>query len=114
MGEALDKSAPFPMDWNDWRKWWNTWVSDQGETLGRSSYRFPAPNALADYVLGVWSIGGRNVELSDVTFNIGLESRRYVGITFGQASGNTTCDLCGTFADLERALNMTGEGWGDE
>jgi hypothetical protein len=99
-----DSGETFPLDWNEWRTQWAAWKADHAEHLGRSSYRFGRKNFMADEVLGVWSINGRPVELSEVTFG----ANRYVGITFGSASGSDRPDapLVSTFAELEHELGL--------
>lgn len=112
-----DRSAPFPVEWDAWRRAWNAWLDRQLSigTFTHSSYTFPPQNFLADEVLGVWSVNDRPTELSEVTFpdlsggRSGMrrpEMLRYVGITFGQASGHENGGLASTFAELERALGI--------
>lgn len=106
--------APFPIDWNVWRDVWNSWLQEQLDsgTFTRSSYKFPPANFLADEVLGVWRVNGRTVELSEVTFPDLAGPRRphgrarFVGITYGQASGNVSGGVVSTFRELERELGI--------
>lgn len=105
-------TEPFPLDWNEWRARWDTWRFEQRHELQGSSYRFPREkNVLADAVLGVWSINGRSVELSEVTApDFGKRPRRdirYVGITFAGSGGDERhTDIAGSFAELELALGI--------
>lgn len=110
---TVDRDAQFPTDWNEWWKVWTAWK--RHHDLLPTSYRFPGKNLLADEVLGTFSINGRNVELSEVTFpNLSERDEngrlrdhrvRMVGITFGigvdQAGAVAT-----TFAELERELGL--------
>lgn len=103
--------APFPIDWDDWRGQWKLWLARHLEagTVRRSSYRYPAPNFFADEVLGSFRIADRNVELSEVTFPAldgTRETRRYVGVTYGQASGLESGGIHETFAELEAELGL--------
>lgn len=78
----------------------------------------PGKNFIADEVLGTWSVNGRNVELSEVTFpNLSERDEngrlkqfqvRYIGITFGTGGGSDAPDspLVSTFAELERELGI--------
>ena len=103
---------PFPVDWNEWRKVWSAWRADFAETMGRTSFRFPGKNMLADEILGTWSINGRNVELSELTmpdFGVRPERRlRFVGITFGTGAGSDEPDnpVVATFHELEKELGL--------
>jgi len=122
MHSTYDREARFPTDWSEWRPMWEAWIAAQLESgrLTRSGYRFPPANFLADEVLGVYGVRGpngtgRTVELSEVTFPDLSESAhrrgrpqmaRYVGVTFGQASGTESGGIAATFAELERALSL--------
>lgn len=98
----------FPIDWTEWDKAWHAWT--QAHAMRRSHARFPGKNFLADEVLGVYSMNGRAVELSAVTFpDLGSGSmerkRRYVGITWLGDDGSTiNGGLASTFADLDELL----------
>lgn len=83
---------------------WTVWLDTHRPQFAPSSYRFGRKNVLADEILGVWRINGRNVELSEVTFQIG-ETRRYVGITWGDAV-RTETGLAASFAELEALLDL--------
>ena len=115
--EASNRTdEPFPLEWTAWRALWREWIGARlaDGTLTRSSYRFPPPNFLADEVLGVFGVprgdgSGRTVELSEVTFPALDGSRRdarYVGITFGAASGIEPGGVARTFAELETVLGI--------
>lgn len=118
MSTMTDKEIPFPIDWNEWKTLWDAWKLEHADRLRPTSFRFPGQNLLADEKLGTFSINGRNVELSEVTFpnlserdeNGRLKSHRvrYVGITFGTGAGTDAPDnpVVGTFADLERELGL--------
>jgi hypothetical protein len=112
----MDKNAPFPTDWNEWRAEWREWIGEQTAAgrLTRTSYRFPGRNFMADEILGTYGIPrgdgtGRNVELSEVLWTVG-ESVRYVGITYGEGGQRYTPSETGgnnlpaTFAELETEL----------
>ena len=118
----MDKDAAFPVDWNDWRTEWKTWREEHSADLKPSSWRFPPKNFMADDVIGVFSISGRNVELSEVTFpdlskqgSIGSGNRvRYVGVTSDTGAGTENGGLASTFAELERALGLTDRAEDEE
>lgn len=123
----------FPLDWDQWRTQWDAWKQDHADRLGRSTFRFPDKNFLADEILGVWSVNGRNVELSEVTFpnlterdehgHLIRRQVRFIGITFGTGAGCDTPDqpVVRSFAQLEHELGLTcptcdkdtsgSEGW---
>lgn len=109
-----DKTEPFPLEWNAWREQWAAWLAEQREagTLRPTSFRFPGKNFLADEVLGTWSVNGRNVELSEVTFPaLGERPRRdvrYVGVTYGTGA-DADGAVVPTFAELERELGITAD-----
>jgi hypothetical protein len=110
----IDRTAPFPMDWNAWRVLWGAWLAEQeaNGTLTRSSFRFPGKNFLADEILGVWRVEGRTAELSETTFpSLEPGSRgahhRFVGVTFGTGAGMEAGGVAGTFEELERALGIS-------
>jgi hypothetical protein len=111
--QMIDRSAQFPTAWDEWRPKWDEWLAVQLEagTFKRCSFKFPPANFLADEILGVWSVDGRNVELSEVTFP-DLEpgrhgqTRRYIGITFGTGAGTQSGGIASTFDELERALSI--------
>ena len=102
----------FPIDWDEWRQEWSAWRKAHADSLKPSSYKFPPKNFLADEILGVWSINGRAVELSEVTMpdfsaGYGASSVRFIGITYGAAG---TVHLAGpivsSFAELEQELGI--------
>lgn len=113
----IDRTAPLPAEWNTWCALWTDWFAEQttAGVLQPTPYRFPGTNFMADEVLGTWSVNGRNVELSEVTFpSLGERPRRtvrYIGVTFatGRTSGGSGVALVETFADLERELGITSE-----
>jgi hypothetical protein len=97
-------SATFPLDWHEWRRQWHQWRSENAERLQPTGYKFPSErNFMADEVLGVFHVNGRNVELSEVRFL----DRRSVGVTYGEGSGTYVPESGGlfdNFADLEAEL----------
>jgi hypothetical protein len=111
---AMTETTRFPADWTEWRAEWKEWLARQerSQTFTLSTWRFPDKNFLADEVLGVWRVNDRTVELSEVTFPdlsqppYRAETRRYVGITYGQASGIEDGGLASSFEELERALGI--------
>ena len=119
METMTDKEAPFPIDWNDWKRLWDAWKIEHADQLRPTNFRFPGTNLLADEKLGTWSIGGRNVELSEVTFpNLSerdesgrlIDKRvRMVGITFrtGAMPDRPDQPVVTTFAELERELGLS-------
>lgn len=107
---GVDKDAPFPLDWNEWRKQWNEWKRSETRLL-KSNYKFPGKNFIADEVLGVYGISfsdgsGRVVELSETTFM----GTRGVGITYASGDQRFVPSEIGgnnvvyTFGELEREL----------
>jgi hypothetical protein len=117
---TINRTEPFPVDWNAWRELWKAWVDEQTTPVRGAqghpavfqptSWRFPGKNFLADEVLGTWSVNGRNVELSEVTFPaLGERPRRderLVGVTFGTGAGSDEGAVCRTFAELEEMLGL--------
>lgn len=102
----MSEAEVFPVDWDQWREQWQAWREARAADLGPTSYRWPSDkNILADEVLGRWSVNGRPVEFSEVTFRIG-ETRRYVGLTFGEAASNDATALVDSFAALEEVLGL--------
>lgn len=79
---TTDTTERFPVDWEAWRDLWRDWCTANREHLKPGHYPWPPANLMADEVLGRWTIGARQVELSAVTFRIG-ETSRYVGISYG-------------------------------
>ena len=113
MPNQPQRAEPFPVPWDDWRPLWQAWLARQLEhgTFAPTAWRFPGKNFLADEILGTWSVAGRNVELSEVTFpslepGTRGERRRYVGVTFGTGAGADSGPVVGTFVELEQALGL--------
>jgi hypothetical protein len=110
---SYDRSEPFPINWNIWHTQWGEWFDAHAGHFLNTSWRFPAANFLADDRLGTWSVNGRNVELSEVTFPdlsrpgalANNYRNRYVGITFSTGAGAESA-LASTFAELEEALGI--------
>lgn len=88
----------FPLDWNEWRQVWAEWRRHWAPEPSR--HRFAGRNFLADEVLGVYRIAGRDVELSEVTFC----GQRFIGVTYAAADGTTSGGIHETFAELEAEL----------
>lgn len=96
----------FPVDWNEWRALWSDWRDEHAAELRPSKHQFPhQKNLMADEILGVWRINGRNVELSEVVFTIG-ETHRYIGLTFSTGAGGET-GLAASFGELEELLGIS-------
>ena len=99
--------ATFPLDWTTWRGEWAAWREAHGADLAPTSYRWPSErNLFADEVLGAWSVNGRPVEFSEVTFTMGTTSRRYIGLTFGEAERSGSAVLVESWAELEEVLGL--------
>ncbi len=102
----------FPIDYNAFIVEWYDWRERHAAALKRSSYRWHAPNFLADEVLWRGAIGSRQVELSAVTMPaFGERPRRdlrFIGITFAEASGTWTPEnpIVETWAELEAELGL--------
>lgn len=116
----MDKTQPFPVEWNAWR---DEWKQYRAELESRSMvYRFqsdmhgPSPfkgvNIMADEMLGVWVLGPLGtdgalqtpVELSEVTFTLGGDHVRYIGITIGESGPGGDALLASTFEELDDIL----------
>ena len=106
----MDKTENFPTDWNAWRMMWDDWKAENKTHLCRTSFKFGGKNLLADEVLGIWRVGDRTVELSEVTFpdcsGHTRDTLRYIGITYGTGAGTEAGPLVRTFAELEEALKI--------
>lgn len=126
--ETYTRNDTFPIGWDEWRKEWSEWLhaGQKPNThyrpglnhYGRSP--FPPKNFLADEVLGVFRIGSKIVELSEITFpNLSerdesgrlIEKRvRMVGITYwvnnGEKEGTESGGVVSSFAELEAALGL--------
>jgi hypothetical protein len=102
-----------PMDYHDWRKEWNEWKAANANYLKdvrRSP--FQGKNFLADQILGVWSVNGRIVELSEVVFPNFVERDanghlmhydvRRIGLTFEDDTA-----VVDSFSELEEVLGLT-------
>lgn len=110
----METDQVFPADWTEWRQGWQEWKSAHVEDLRPTSFRFPGKNFMADEILGTWSVKGRNVELSEVTFpNLSERDEngqlrrfqvRSIGITF--ESDASSSPLVCTFGELERELGL--------
>lgn len=102
---TYDSDDHFPVDWNQWHPQWNRWLAEHVDDLKPTSYHFGAEkNFLADEILGAWSVNGRAVELSEVTFTLGGTSRRFIGLTIGAGSLVRSTELVETFSELDRIL----------
>ena len=110
--ETMNRTDPLPTDWNLWRSVWAEWLTDKRSTgqVRPTSWRFPGRNFLADEVLGTFSINGRNVELSEVTFpSLGerpARTIRYVGVTFGTGAEVDGGAVVSTLAELDKVLGL--------
>lgn len=105
----IDEREPFPLNYDEWKVLWRQWLADRKAegTFRPSSWRFPQEkNLLADEVLGVWSINDRNVELSAVTFTLGPDHDRYIGVTFGTGAGTDSGGIAETFSELRAILGI--------
>lgn len=107
---TYNRTDPFPIDWNEWRTQWDAWRETHRDEMTSTSWNFGPKNFLADEIIGKWTINNRPVELSEVTMpdfskGYGADRVRYIGITFGQGSGNETA-IVATFAELETALGI--------
>lgn len=100
-----------PLDWNEWRAQWEAWQDRLGPQMPWSERGkgFPTErNVLADEILGYWRINGRDVELSEVRFNMGaLPERgvRGIGITFAVGQGDAV--IAWSFSELEQLLGLS-------
>lgn len=102
---------PLPLDWDEWRTLWAEWRTAHPE-IARVRSPFKGKNFLADEILGVYRVGARTVELSELTFpNLSERDEsgrlidghaRMIGLTF--ADGATA--LVRSFAGLEEALGI--------
>lgn len=104
------EESTFPTDWNAWRVLWQEWKESHAGDMRRPKVRAAGKNFLAGDVLGTWEIGGRTVELSEVTFP-DLSSRgetvRYVGVSYVRADRSIDGgELVRSFAELERELGI--------
>lgn len=111
----MNKTEPFPMDWDEWRAEWRAWCTEHADDLKPTRKLYPGKNVMADDVLGTWIIRGQLTELSAFTFP-NLEERdesgrlidkdhRSVGITRG-IGVDSDSDVAHSFADLERLLGI--------
>lgn len=100
-----------PLDWDEWRRQWNEWRNSHSEILKPASKFKPGKNFLADEILGVYSVNGRLVEISELTFpNLSERDERgfllrhdvrAIGLTFEE--GGTVVH---SFEELERELGI--------
>jgi len=115
MTTDYDPTAPLPLDWNQWRKVWATWLTSfearYGVTRGCAGDPFPGRNLMSDEVLGTWTVGQtgdrRPVELSEVTFpdlaNPG-STVRLVGVTIDGVGLAGTGTTVATLGELDTIL----------
>jgi hypothetical protein len=112
---AQTETTGFPLDWNEWRKEWNEWREAHADALKTTRERFPGKNFLATEKLGTWNIGGRIVEMSEMTFPNLTERdesgrlKRYdirgIGLTFGVGVAGEG-DVVHSWDELNEALGI--------
>jgi hypothetical protein len=106
----MSDETTFPVDWDEWWQEWSAWRANKSTALApnRSGYRFPPKNFMADEILGVWEIAGRVVELSEVTFDLGRERSRSVGVTIGdpETGEHHNGGLAHSWRELENLLGV--------
>lgn len=114
----MDKTAPLPVDWDEWRQVWEEYRRDleqrYGVRRGVDGDPFPGMNMLADEILGRWTIGqvasiAHPVELSEVTFpelgkGYGTDRVRYIGVTIDGVGVEGRSELAATFEELDEIL----------
>lgn len=100
--------TPWTVDWNVWRTEWALWQADHAELLAtHCDHRWPRPSIAADAVLDRVHLGGRCVELSELTMMVSNRTR-HVGIAYLVDGGPNTepGPLCSTPAELSEALGL--------
>jgi hypothetical protein len=99
----------FPLDWYEFRDQWHAWVREHLPKLHNTEYIFKGKNFMADDVLGVWEINGRNVEIATFTFpdltkpGWSADRVRSVGVTFGDSDSG---GVVHSFTELEELLGI--------
>lgn len=106
MPDVRTDELPLPVDWNLWRSRWARWRNAHAARLGqRCPHRWPPRNFLADDVIERLHIAGRCVELSEVTFRLGDDHTRSVGLSYlADGGGTEDATVAHTFAELEALL----------
>jgi len=99
---TTEPTTPLPLDWPQWRTLWAAFRYEQNDWQ-TSTWRAKGVNFMADEILGVWRIGNRTVELSEVTF---LGSRG-IGITYVTGAGTEVPEdgVAHSFAELTAILD---------
>lgn len=104
-----------PLDWDEWRREWQTWRLEHAYALEPRPKCIPGKNLLADEIIGTFCVlpTGRTVELSEVTFpdlttrdargNLTGATVRGIGLTFAD---DRTGNVVHSWPELETALGL--------